>query len=115
MDEQRRNQTDDQHGDDPPPHRKIFNLLAIQLYFLPNSFSISPWPSFTHVGRPWLHWPERGVTSISRSSAFISATESTRPARTEPWQAMVAATWSSLSRRLKGPPSPVISESGSAH
>ena len=26
-----------------------------------------------------------------------------RPARTEPWQAMVAATWSSLSRRLKRP------------
>lgn len=53
-------------------------------YFLPNSRSISAWPSFTHVGRPWLHWPERGVTSISRSKAFISATESTRPARTEP-------------------------------
>ena len=58
----------------------------------PNSFSISPWPSFTQVGRPWLHWPLCGVTSISRSRAFISATLSTRPARTEPWQAMVAAT-----------------------
>ena len=43
---------------------------------------------------------ECGVTSISRSSAFISATESMRPARTEPWQAMVAATWSSFSLRL---------------
>ena len=40
---------------------------------------MSPWPSFTQVGRPWLHWPERGVTSISRSSAFISATESIAP------------------------------------
>ena len=29
--------------------------------------------------------------------AFISATERIRPARTEPWQAMVAATWSSRS------------------
>ena len=32
------------------------------------------------------------MTSISRSSAFISATFSKRPARTLPWQAMVAAT-----------------------
>ena len=32
------------------------------------------------------------MTSISRSSAFISVTERIRPARTEPWQAMVAAT-----------------------
>ena len=38
-----------------------------------------------------------GVTSISRSRAFISATDSMRPARTEPWQAIVAATWSSFS------------------
>ena len=49
------------------------------------------------------------MTSISRRSAFISATERIRPARTEPWQAMVAATWSSLSRRLSGPPSSAIS------
>src|SRR5207248_5378236 len=81
----------------------------VESHLRPNNFSISAWPSFTHVGRPWLHWPERGVTSISRSSAFISATESTRPALTEPWQAMVAATWSSLSRRLSGPPSSTIS------
>ena len=33
----------------------------------PNSFSMSPWASLTQVGRPWLHWPECGVTSISRS------------------------------------------------
>ena len=39
-----------------------------------------------------MHWPLWGVTSISRSKAFISATDSTRPALTEPWQAMVAAT-----------------------
>ena len=32
------------------------------------------------------------MTSISRSSAFISATDRIRPARTEPWHAMVAAT-----------------------
>ena len=30
-------------------------------YLRPNSFSISEWPSFTQVGRPWLHWPQRGV------------------------------------------------------
>ena len=51
---------------------------------------MSPWASFTQVGRPWLHWPERGVTSISRRRAFISATESTRPARTEPWNQTIA-------------------------
>src|SRR6476661_7810657 len=37
-----------------------------------------------------------------------------RPARTEPWQAMVAATWSSFSRRLTGPPSSAISAARSA-
>ena len=63
------------------------------------------WASFTQVGRPWLHWPERGVTSISRSSAFISATDRIRPARTEPWQAIVAATWSSRSRSASAVPS----------
>src|SRR3569623_1628129 len=57
---------------------------SLPRHFLPNSFSISPCASFTQVGRPWLHWPECGVTSISRSSAFISGTDSTRPARTEP-------------------------------
>ena len=67
--------------------------------FPPEQLLESPIDSFTQVGRPWLHWPERGVTSISRSSAFISATERMRPARTEPWQAMVAATWSSFSLR----------------
>ena len=69
---------------------------------LPNSFSISAWPSFTQVGRPWLHWPDRGVTSISRSSAFISATESTRPALTDPWQAMVADDMVELLLKRKG-------------
>ena len=53
-------------------------------HLLPNSFSTSERESFTQVGRPWLHCPERGVTSISRSSAFISATDRIRPARTEP-------------------------------
>ena len=61
-------------------------------HFRPNSFSTSASDIFTQVGRPWLHWPLCGVTSISRSSAFISATDRMRPARTEPWQAMVAAT-----------------------
>ena len=65
---------------DGQPHRR------------PNSFSISPCASFTQVGRPWLHWPECGVISISRSNAFISVTERMRPARTDPWHAMVAAT-----------------------
>ena len=32
------------------------------VHLLPNSFSISPCASFTQVGRPWLHWPDRGVT-----------------------------------------------------
>src|SRR3954468_22555193 len=49
-------------------------------YFRPNSFSMSPWASFTQVGRPWLHWPLWGVTSISRSRAFIPAAERSRPA-----------------------------------
>ena len=70
----------------------------------PNNFSISVCASFTQVGRPWLHWPECGVTSISRRSAFISATERMRPARTEPWQAMVPATASMRSLRLSASP-----------
>src|SRR5690606_6806817 len=64
---------------------------------LPNSFSTSAVESFTHVGRPWLHWPDLGVRSISRSSAFISTTDRVRPARTEPWQAIVASTCSIFS------------------
>jgi hypothetical protein len=44
--------------------------------------------SSTKVGRPWLHWPELGVASISRRSAFISSARICRPDRTEPWQAM---------------------------
>src|SRR3954462_15236874 len=55
---------------------------------------MSPWASFTQVGRPWLHWPEWGVTSISRSKAFISETERRRPApcsRRDPDAEVVAA------------------------
>ena len=59
-------------------------MIRSLIYFLPNNFSTSSMASFTHVGRPWLHWPECGVTSIVRSSAFISATLSVRPARTDP-------------------------------
>ena len=33
-----------------------------------------------------MHWPEWGVASISRNSAFISSAVSRRPDRTEPWQ-----------------------------
>ncbi len=43
------------------------------------------------VGRPWLHWSLRSVTSIWRSSAFISSSVRRRFARTAPWQAMVAS------------------------
>ena len=32
----------------------------------PNRRSISARLSSTYVGRPWLHWPEWGVSSISR-------------------------------------------------
>jgi glycerophosphoryl diester phosphodiesterase len=46
--------------------------------------------SWRQVGRPWLHWSERSVTSIWRSRAFISSSVSLRLARTAPWQAMVA-------------------------
>jgi hypothetical protein len=42
-------------------------------YRLANSRSMSVSLSSTKVGRPWLHWPECGVASISRSSAFISS------------------------------------------
>jgi hypothetical protein len=47
------------------------------------------------TGRSW------GVRSISRSSAFISAALRRRPARTLPWQAMVAATCIQPARRLQ--------------
>ena len=56
--------------------------------------------SVMYVGRPWLHCPLFGVASICRKSAFISASVSRRPARTLPWQASVAQTRSSASRRL---------------
>src|SRR5271165_2269710 len=55
------------------------------------SRSKSPSDKRTQVGRPWLHWSARSVTSISRSSAFISAMLKERCARTEEWQAMVAS------------------------
>ena len=42
-----------------------------------------------HVGRPWLHCPERSVRSMSRRSAFISGTVSRRFARTAAWHAIV--------------------------
>src|SRR4029079_7102678 len=69
---------------------------------LPKSFSTSLIDSLIQVGRPWLHWPERGVRSISRSSAFISVTVSERRARTDLCQAIVASTCSirSASSRL---------------
>ena len=48
-----------------------------------------------------MHWPECGVASIWRSSAFISSSVRRRPARTLPWQAMVAQTWSMRSCRTR--------------
>ena len=45
--------------------------------------------SWRQVGRPWLHWSDRSVTSIWRSRAFISSSVRRRLARTAPWQAMV--------------------------
>ena len=50
----------------------------------PNSLSISLSFNSTYVGRPWLHWPEWGVASIWRSSAFISSARIWRPERIEP-------------------------------
>ena len=64
--------------------------------------------SWYQVGRPWLQLPERSVSSISRSSAFISVTVSARLARTAAWQAMVASSsfWRAdehlRSRRIRG-------------
>src|SRR6266568_605948 len=54
------------------------------------------------VGRPWLHCPERSVSSISRSRAFISGIVKARLARTAPWQAIVPSSSSrrSVSTRL---------------
>jgi hypothetical protein len=44
------------------------------LHHLPrmNSLSSSAIDSWTQVGRPWLHWSARSVSSIWRSRAFIS-------------------------------------------
>ena len=77
----------DRSGEPPlrprePAFSGIFRLTARQR--LPNSFSTSASESPIHVGRPWLHCPELGVTSISRRRAFISASFRRRPARTEP-------------------------------
>ena len=49
-----------------------------------NSLSRSAMPSCTQVGRPWLHCPDRSVSSISRNSAFISGNVKRRLARTDP-------------------------------
>ena len=38
-----------------------------------NKASSSRSVSWRQVGRPWLHWSERSVTSIWRSRAFISS------------------------------------------
>src|SRR5690606_9497725 len=54
-----------------------------------NHRSISARPNRVQVGRPWLHWSDRSVASMSRSRAFISGIVSRRFARTAPWQAMV--------------------------
>ena len=53
-------------------------------YRRPNIFSISPLDSFSTVGRPWLQVAARGVASIRRSRALISASVSRRPARMLP-------------------------------
>src|SRR5882672_1789219 len=78
-----------------------------------NILSSSPIVTWNQVGRPWLHWSERSVASMSRSSAFISATVSERLARTAAWQAMVESIsfWRSASTRL--PPNCAISLSTS--
>src|SRR5258706_1198204 len=57
---------------------------------LRNSLSRSAIVIWYQVGRPWLQLPERSVSSISRSSAFISVAVSIRLARTAAWQAIVA-------------------------
>src|SRR5487761_325335 len=43
-----------------------------------NNLSNSAMLRFFQVGRPWLHWSARGVRSISRNNAFISASVSSR-------------------------------------
>ncbi len=64
-------------------------------YRRPNRRSISARLSLSTVGRPWLQVAARGVASICRSSASISAGCSRRPARMLPWQARRASTASS--------------------
>ena len=54
-----------------------------QAPYLPNNRSISASFNSINVGRPWLHCPAFGVTSISRRSAFISSGRNTRPDLTE--------------------------------
>jgi hypothetical protein len=56
----------------------LLSLTVPKLFASEQLFYVAM-PSFYQVGRPWLHWPECGVTSISRSSAFISASDSIRP------------------------------------
>ena len=78
----------------------------------PNSRSMSASFSATQVGRPWLHWPDSGVASISRRSAFISSACIRRPDRTEPWQAIRDRTASIRPRST--PASPGLSSEASA-
>ena len=49
-----------------------------------NSASRSRMLICRQVGRPWLHWSERSVSSIWRSKAFISSSVRRRLARTAP-------------------------------
>ena len=75
---------------------------TLPAYRRPNSFSISAFDSLRKVGRPWLHVAARGVASIWRSSASISAPFNRRPARIEPWQASRAITASSRAFQRRG-------------
>ena len=77
------------------PHRTAGLARHAQAQRRPNSRSISARVSFSTVGRPWLQVAARGVASICRSRASISAACRRRPARMLPWQARRASTASS--------------------
>ena len=97
-----------------PVHPPITVPAAPPFIYRWNSRSRSATSSRTYVGRPWLHCAECGVRSISRSRWFISAIFSRRPARTDPWHAIVAAIWLILSSTTVVAPHSAISSAKSA-
>jgi hypothetical protein len=64
----------------------------------PNSFSMSPWrPASPRSGGRGCTGPSAGCAPSRAAGRSFPRPTATPPARTEPWQAMVASTWSSRS------------------